>query len=163
MDDHYVNTPTSGNDNSSASEKETQERIYNPERYQSESKDQPHADELVHKINPKILIGEKGLKKYKKSRNRGDALKKHVVSLSRSVPMDLLCTKGQADGFYVGRVSFLGIEYDVVKPHDLDGHILIMGGSGSGKSACIAMQNLSSWPDPIICIDIKCFWARVLS
>jgi type IV secretory pathway TraG/TraD family ATPase VirD4 len=43
----------------------------------------------------------------------------------------------------------------VVKPADQDGHILVVGGAGSGKSACIAKNTLETWGAPIVAIDIK--------
>ncbi|MCL2638920.1 MAG: type IV secretory system conjugative DNA transfer family protein [Oscillospiraceae bacterium] len=43
----------------------------------------------------------------------------------------------------------------VGKPTDKDGHILVVGGAGSGKSACIAKNVLEAWNAPIIAIDIK--------
>lgn len=43
----------------------------------------------------------------------------------------------------------------VTKPEDRDGHILVIGGAGSGKSSCIAIPSLMSWKDRIFAIDIK--------
>lgn len=43
----------------------------------------------------------------------------------------------------------------VSKPEDKDGHILVIGGAGSGKSSCIAIPSLMSWKDRIFAIDIK--------
>lgn len=43
----------------------------------------------------------------------------------------------------------------VVKPEDADGHILVIGGAGSGKSSCIAIPSLLSWRERIFAIDIK--------
>jgi len=47
------------------------------------------------------------------------------------------------DKFYVG------------KPQDCDGHVLVIGGAGSGKSSCIAIPTLETWGGPIFAIDIK--------
>ncbi|MCL1914959.1 MAG: type IV secretory system conjugative DNA transfer family protein [Eubacteriaceae bacterium] len=41
------------------------------------------------------------------------------------------------------------------KKESLDGHILVIGGSGSGKSSCIAIPTLLSWNGPVFAIDIK--------
>jgi len=43
----------------------------------------------------------------------------------------------------------------IAKPEDKDGHILIIGGAGSGKSSCIAIPSLLSWRDRVFAIDIK--------
>jgi type IV secretion system protein VirD4 len=43
----------------------------------------------------------------------------------------------------------------VGKPTDKDGHILVVGGAGSGKSACIAKNVLEAWKAPIVATDIK--------
>ena len=36
-----------------------------------------------------------------------------------------------------------------------DGHILIVGGAGSGKTTCIAIPTLRAWREPVFVIDIK--------
>ncbi|MCL2108679.1 MAG: type IV secretory system conjugative DNA transfer family protein [Oscillospiraceae bacterium] len=46
-------------------------------------------------------------------------------------------------------------KFYVGKPTDKDGHILVVGGAGSGKSACIAKNVLETWNAPILAIDIK--------
>jgi len=43
----------------------------------------------------------------------------------------------------------------VIKPEDKDGHILVVGGVGRGKSSCIAMPTLRAWKSPVFAIDIK--------
>ena len=43
----------------------------------------------------------------------------------------------------------------VCKPENLDGHILVCGGPGSGKSAAIAIPTLLTWQSPVFAIDIK--------
>jgi len=43
----------------------------------------------------------------------------------------------------------------VLKPETEDGHIMIVGGVGSGKSTCIAIPTLRSWRASIFAIDIK--------
>jgi len=54
-------------------------------------------------------------------------------------------------GFVFGR---LGGKY-VTKKEDKDGHILVVGGSGSGKTSCVAIPSLLVWREPVFCIDIK--------
>jgi len=43
----------------------------------------------------------------------------------------------------------------VVKSEDKDGHIMVVGGVGRGKSSCIAMPTLRAWKSPVFAIDIK--------
>jgi len=43
----------------------------------------------------------------------------------------------------------------VVKSEDKDGHIMVVGGVGRGKSSCIAMPTLRVWRSPVFAIDIK--------
>lgn len=47
-----------------------------------------------------------------------------------------------------------GINF-INKPEDKDGHILVIGGVGSGKSSCIAIPSLMSWKERVFVIDIK--------
>lgn len=53
--------------------------------------------------------------------------------------------RGTVDGF----VHYIG------KPQDKDGHILVVGGAGSGKSSCIAIPTLGTWGGTFFAIDIK--------
>lgn len=55
-------------------------------------------------------------------------------------------------GFIFGKSNNDKIE---TKSEDTDGHILVVGGSGSGKSSCIAIPSLLSWNDRVFVIDIK--------
>jgi type IV secretion system protein VirD4 len=43
----------------------------------------------------------------------------------------------------------------VGKSQNEDGHVLVVGGAGSGKSTCIAMPTLEKWGGTIFAIDIK--------
>lgn len=36
-----------------------------------------------------------------------------------------------------------------------DGHVLVVGGAGSGKSSCIAIPTLRNWPGTFVAIDVK--------
>lgn len=48
---------------------------------------------------------------------------------------------------------------------EYDGHILVVGGAGSGKSSCIAMPTLETWNGTFFAIDIKgeltAHWDRI--
>ena len=53
---------------------------------------------------------------------------------------------------------FFGKQYgnSILKPENTDGHIMVVGGSGSGKSSCIAVPTLqSSWNSRVFAIDVK--------
>ncbi|MDU2124043.1 MAG: type IV secretory system conjugative DNA transfer family protein [Clostridium celatum] len=43
----------------------------------------------------------------------------------------------------------------ITKTEDKDGHILVIGGAGSGKSSCIAIPTLKAWQGRVFAIDIK--------
>jgi type IV secretion system protein VirD4 len=43
----------------------------------------------------------------------------------------------------------------ITKPEDTDGHVLVIGGVGSGKSSCIAIPTLRVWNECVFAIDIK--------
>jgi len=43
----------------------------------------------------------------------------------------------------------------IVKPEEVDGHALVVGGVGSGKSSCIAIPTLWAWKNSVFAIDIK--------
>ena len=54
-------------------------------------------------------------------------------------------------GFVFGK---MGEKY-VAKKEDKDGHILVVGGAGSGKTSCVAIPSLLAWREPVFAIDIK--------
>ena len=43
----------------------------------------------------------------------------------------------------------------VGKPESMDGHVMVVGGVGSGKTSCIAIPTLKSWNSRVFAIDIK--------
>jgi type IV secretion system protein VirD4 len=66
------------------------------------------------------------------------------------VPRDLLSFSPQ--GFIFGQSAFCRY---VRKKEEQDGHILAIGGPGSGKSSCIAIPSLISWRERVFAVDIK--------
>ena len=55
-------------------------------------------------------------------------------------------------GFVFGR----GTDgYFAIKPETQDGHIMVVGGVGTGKSTCIVMPTLRVWQARVFAIDIK--------
>ena len=75
-----------------------------------------------------------------------------------NVPLYMLSRKKRETGFFFG-VKRRGWWDDYVtyvgKPLNVDGHIIGVGGAGTGKSACIAKNVLETWDAPIFAIDIK--------
>ena len=62
-----------------------------------------------------------------------------------------LQTAANLSGVVFGK---LGGKY-VTMPETTDGHILIIGGAGSGKTAAVAIPTLLSWKGRAFAIDIK--------
>ncbi|NCD01241.1 hypothetical protein EOL94_04070 [bacterium] len=56
-----------------------------------------------------------------------------------------------SQGFIFGKKK----NYFISKKETLDGHILVVGGAGSGKSSCIAIPTVMSWNRSVFAIDIK--------
>jgi len=80
--------------------------------------------------------------------------------MGNDVPKDMLQVERHKTGVFFG-VKF-GKEHDgrdgfryVGKPLNRDGHVLVVGGAGSGKSSCIAIPTLETWGGMIFAIDIK--------
>jgi len=67
------------------------------------------------------------------------------------------CPSGVVFGKHPDKFISLGIEIDkyVAKPETLDGHVLVVGGVGSGKSSCIAIPTLRKFRNSVFVIDIK--------
>ena len=43
----------------------------------------------------------------------------------------------------------------IIKHEDIDGHVLVVGTPGSGKSSCIAIPTLQHWKNAVFAVDIK--------
>jgi type IV secretion system protein VirD4 len=57
-------------------------------------------------------------------------------------------------GFVFGKSGNIDNNY-ITKSENMDGHIMVIGGVGSGKSSCIAMPTIRAWKSRIFTIDIK--------
>jgi type IV secretion system protein VirD4 len=63
------------------------------------------------------------------------------------LPKELKTGKGVIFGKIRGKT--------ISKPENLEGHTLVIGGAGSGKSTCIAIPTLLNWTGHILAIDLK--------
>ena len=62
----------------------------------------------------------------------------------------------KVQGFVFGRYRpFLCRTRYFIKPEQADGHILVCGGAGSGKSSSIAVPSLLAWRSSVFAVDIK--------
>jgi len=76
--------------------------------------------------------------------------KPNIDDASESItmlPAASLANNNSTNGFVLG----VGIYKDEAE----DGHIMVVGGVGSGKSSCIAIPSVLSWKGPVFAIDIK--------
>ena len=67
-------------------------------------------------------------------------------------PAEVRKQSAPSRGFVFGRDSSNGF---VIKPETQNGHIMVVGGVGTGKSTCIAMPTIRAWQSRIFAIDIK--------
>jgi type IV secretion system protein VirD4 len=72
---------------------------------------------------------------------------------SKKPPKEILTLNNQ--GFLFGEYKTLLKKQYFTKSEDTDGHILIIGGAGSGKSSSIAIPSINAWQERIFAIDIK--------
>jgi type IV secretion system protein VirD4 len=73
-----------------------------------------------------------------------------MVQRLKTPPIEKLYSP-KLSGFVFGRRK----RRYVTKPEGMDGHALIVGGVGSGKSSCIAIPTLRAWNNSVFAIDIK--------
>jgi type IV secretion system protein VirD4 len=52
---------------------------------------------------------------------------------------------------------FFGAQYGkyVIKSENIDGHVMVVGSPGTGKSSCIAIPTLRGWKGSVFAVDIK--------
>lgn len=79
--------------------------------------------------------------------DRGTFGKSRFAQLNEMKQAGLVGNKG----IVLGKMKNSLIE----KPPTIDGHILVVGGSGMGKSKSIAIPTLKRWEGAAICVDIK--------
>ncbi|MDR0372692.1 MAG: type IV secretory system conjugative DNA transfer family protein [Nitrososphaerota archaeon] len=70
---------------------------------------------------------------------------------AKNPPVNKQISSAEPRGVFFGTH---GNQY-VVKSEETDGHILVVGGTGTGKSSCVAIPTLSNWKGTIFAVDIK--------
>jgi type IV secretion system protein VirD4 len=84
------------------------------------------------------------------SRNLIDGFKKWNKSVKNTKSTQRI-RSFKPSGVVFGKSKF---QY-VTKPEDVDGHVLVVGGVGSGKTSCVGIPSLLAWRETLFCIDIK--------
>ena len=93
-----------------------------------------------------------GKKTYSEIKKR---IRKLAIKLN-SVPHYLLQEECCGSGFPLGTKNVSFKKHYVAKPANVDGHIGIFGGTGTGKSTCIAQNALEQWTAPFVAADLDC-------
>jgi hypothetical protein len=75
----------------------------------------------------------------------------NVTAMARNPPVNRLLASSKPRGVFFGGWH----NQYVVKPEDVDGHVLVIGGTGSGKSSCVAIPTLRNWKGAVFAVDIK--------
>jgi type IV secretion system protein VirD4 len=86
------------------------------------------------------------------------------VRYGDAVPPYMMSVRQHCEGVFFGTRVFKRVLNNepekpvkcyIAKPTDYDGHVLVVGGAGSGKSSCVAIPTLKTWGGSIFAIDIK--------
>lgn len=77
------------------------------------------------------------------------------IRLGNNIPSYMSHGKKQDANFFFGTKHGNNGTCFIGKPENRDGHVLVVGCAGSGKSSCIAIPTLNSWGGTIFAIDIK--------
>ena len=99
---------------------------------------------------PTLMIFSRNLVRTFKKDNSftwGDFLKDKQTKTTNPIIKDLESESGFIFGKQKGKW--------LAKHESIDGHILVIGGAGSGKSSCLAIPSLDSWKERVFAIDIK--------
>jgi type IV secretion system protein VirD4 len=75
----------------------------------------------------------------------------HIEYAAKHPPINRMLLSPTPHGVFFGA----GYNQCVVKPESTDGHVLVVGTPGSGKSSCIAIPTLRHWKGAVFSFDIK--------
>lgn len=75
-----------------------------------------------------------------------------ITRAGNNIPQSLILHAFDNPGFFFGKTAF---GHYVGKPQDKDGHISVIGGSGSGKTTGIAIPTTYTWKGTIFSFDFK--------
>ena len=90
---------------------------------------------------------------------KGDNVPKYMLHTQRNgsgifFGTKVMTRRGEKKFWQRRQNYFISNSY-VSKPCWRDGHVLIIGGSGTGKSSCIVMPTLEAWNGTIFALDLK--------
>jgi len=74
-----------------------------------------------------------------------------ATAMAKNPPANRHLASSEPRGIFFGT---RGSQF-VVKSEDTDGHVLVVGGTGTGKSSCVAIPTLRHWKGSIFAVDIK--------
>jgi len=78
-----------------------------------------------------------------------------VTLAARNPPVNRDVISVERRGVFFGTQGNSQHNFYVVKPEGLDGHVLVVGGPGTGKSSCVAIPTLRHWKGSVFAVDIK--------
>ena len=93
--------------------------------------------------------------KVKLSGDPSNSWQQSQALLERNIPPPTLLSMCDNPGFFLGLPSGPGSGSYVGIPQKTEDHILVLGGSGSGKSSGIAKPTLKTWDGAICATDVK--------
>jgi type IV secretion system protein VirD4 len=71
--------------------------------------------------------------------------------MAKNPPANVQVTSYEKHGVFFGAQA----SRYVIKPETMDGHVLVCGIPGSGKSSCIAIPTLRNWKGAVFAVDVK--------
>jgi type IV secretion system protein VirD4 len=74
-----------------------------------------------------------------------------ATAMAKNPPANRRLASSEPRGIFFGA---RGSQF-VVKSEDMDGHVLVVGGTGTGKSSCVAVPTLRHWKGSVFAVDIK--------
>lgn len=77
------------------------------------------------------------------------------VRAGDNIPSNLRHSLRQNSDLFFGEKRVGWCKLHVGKPADVDGHALIVGGAGTGKTSSLVIPTLETWPGHIVALDLK--------